>query len=274
MKSPYGLSAECVDCHSGSADFFCALSQESVEALSQIKHAATFPEDSVIFMEGQTPRGVFMLCQGQVKLSTTSRNGKTLILRIAKPGEVLGLDAVVTGRPYQLIAETMQPCLLNFVNRDDFLRFLKEHGDACLRAANQTGGYCHDAYDVVRSIGLSHSASRKIAKFLLASAVGGRVRNGVVRASLTLTHEDIAQIIGTSRETITRTIAEFKKKHIAELKLSILTIYDRAALERVVLESANGRKSPLTKALSQADVLSHQAVPTTGQAGRKTPGSI
>jgi len=109
--------------------------------------------------------------------------------RIAEPGEALGLDAVVTGRPYQLIAETMQPCLLDFVNRDDFLRFLKEHGDACLQAASQIGRYCHDAYDVVRSIGLSHSASGKIAKFLLASAVGGRVRNGVVRASLALTHE-------------------------------------------------------------------------------------
>jgi len=234
MNSPYGLPAECLDCHSRSADFFCALSQESVEALSQIKHAAAFPEDSVIFMEGQIPRGVFMLCYGQAKLSTISHDGKTLILRIAKPGEVLGLDAVVTRKAYALTAETMQPCLLNFVDCDDFVRFLKEHADACLRAAQDIAGYCHDAYAAVRSIGSSKSASGRIAKFLLASAVGGRVTNGVVCASLAMTHEDIGQLMGTSRETITRAMTEFKKKHIVELRRSILTIYDKAALERLV----------------------------------------
>ena len=234
MNSPYGLPSECLNCHLRSDDFFCALSPESVEAFTLIKQAVVLPQGAVIFMEGQTPRGIFLLCQGRAKLSTTSRDGKTLILRIAKPGEALGLDAVVIGKPYELIAETMQPCLLNFVNRDDFLRFLKEHGDACLRAAHHISGYCHDAYDVVRSIGLTHSASARIAKFLLASAVGGRVTNGVVRASLALTHEDIAQLMGTSRETITRTLTGFEKKDIVVLKGSILTIYDKLALERIV----------------------------------------
>jgi CRP/FNR family cyclic AMP-dependent transcriptional regulator len=235
MNSPYGLSpAECLNCHLRPESFFCALSQESAEAFNQIKHATVLPEDSVIFMEGQPPHGVFMLCEGMVKLSTSSRDGKTLILRIAKPGELLGLDAVVAGKPYELIAETMQPCLFNFVNRDDFLRFLKEHADACLRAAQDIAGYCHDAYAAVRSIGSSKSASGRIAKFLLASAVGGRVTNGVVCASLAMTHEDIGQLMGTSRETITRAMTEFKKKHIVELRRSILTIYDKAALERLV----------------------------------------
>jgi len=101
MNSPYGLSpAECLNCHRRPESFFCALSQESAEAFNQIKHATVFPEGSVIFMEGQTPRGIFMLCQGTAKLYTSSRDGKTLILRIAKAGEVLGLDAVVTGKPY------------------------------------------------------------------------------------------------------------------------------------------------------------------------------
>jgi CRP/FNR family cyclic AMP-dependent transcriptional regulator len=265
MNSPYGLPAECLDCHSRSADFFCALSQESVEALSQIKHAAAFPEDSVIFMEGQIPRGVFMLCYGQAKLSTISHDGKTLILRIAKPGEVLGLDAVVTRKAYALTAETMQPCLLNFVDCDDFVRFLKEHGDACLRVAHQIGGYCRDAYEVVRSIGSSQSAYGRIAKFLLASAVGGHVRDGAVSVSLALTHADIAQVMGTSRETVTRAMTEFKKKHIVELKRSVLTIYDKAALELLVLESAKRRQEiPAPKVVSQPGVFNPQAVPTAG----------
>jgi len=234
MNSPYGLPAECLTCHLRSNSFFCALSQESLKAFNQIKRGAVFPDGAVIFIEGQAPRGIFMLCQGQAKLSITSPAGKTLIVRIAKAGEVLGLDAVVTGKPYELTVETMQPSLLNFVNREDFLRFLKEHSDACLQAAQHIIRDCHDLYDVVRSIGLSHSASGRIAKFLLASARDGQVTNGVVRANLALTHEDMAQLMGTSRETITRTLTDFRKKDIVELKGSTLIIHNKSALERLV----------------------------------------
>lgn len=234
MHSPYGLPIECLNCHLRTDDFFCALPQKSLEALKQIKHAAVLPEGTVIFVEGQAPRGVFMLCQGQAKLSITSRDGKTLILRIAKPGEVLGLHAVVTGKPYELTAETMQPSQLNFVDREDFMRFLGGHSDACLHAAQHISRDCQDAYDVVRSIGLSPSVSGRVAKFLLASATDGQVRNGVVRARLTLTHDDIAQLMGTSRETITRTLSAFRKQDIVELKDFTLIIHNKPALERLV----------------------------------------
>jgi len=175
-----------------------------------------------------------MLCQGQAKLSTTSRDGKTFILRIAKPGEVLGLHAIITGKPYEVTVETMQPSQLGFVQREDFLRFLKEHGDACLRAAQHIGRDYRDACEVVRSVGLSHSISEKLAKFLLESSAEGQLAHGVVRTKLALTHEDIAQLIGTSRESITRTLTEFRKKDIVELKGSTLIIHNRPALEQLV----------------------------------------
>jgi CRP/FNR family transcriptional regulator, cyclic AMP receptor protein len=235
MNSPYGLSAECVTCPQRPAHFFCALSTESRRAFDQIKHVTVFPPGAVIFVEGQTARGIFMLCQGQAKLSTTSREGKTIILRIAKPGEALGLHAVVTGSPYELTVETMQPSLLNFVERGDFLLFLKEHGDACLRATQQISRECQDAYEALRSIVFSHSVSGRVAKFLLESAADGQVSNGVLRARFWLTHEDISQLIGTSRETITRTLSEFKKKDIVELKGSTLTIHNKPALEQLVV---------------------------------------
>jgi CRP/FNR family transcriptional regulator, cyclic AMP receptor protein len=234
MKSPYGLPAECLACHLRCDHFFCALSPESLKALNQIKHATAFPEGAVIFVEGQAPRGVFMLCQGQAKLSTTAKDGKTFIMRIAKPGEVLGLHAVVIGKPYEVTVETMQPCLLNWVNREDFLPFLKKHGDACLHAVQHISRDYHDACNVVRSVGLSHSISERLAKFLLESSAEGQVANGAVCARLALTHEEIAQLTGTSRETISRILSEFRRKHIVELKGSALIIHNKLALERLV----------------------------------------
>jgi CRP/FNR family transcriptional regulator len=163
----------CLNCHLRSRSFFCNLTPASMAAFNAIKHAAVFPEHAVVLVEGQNPWGIFILCQGRAKLSTTSRDGKTLIVRIAEAGEVLGLHAVITGGPYELTVETMQPCQLNFVGREDMLRFLKNHADASLHASQHLARDCSDAYGVVRSIGLSHSVSERFARFLLETSADG-----------------------------------------------------------------------------------------------------
>ncbi len=234
MMSGLNCVESCLSCHLRSRNFFCALSQDSMEAFNKIKHAAVFPEHAVVLVEGQSPCAVFILCQGRAKLCTTSRDGKTLIVRIAEPGEVLGLHAVVTGRPYELTVETMQPCQLNFVGREDMLRFLKEHADASLHATQHLARDCSDAYGVVRTIGLSHSVSERFARFLLETAADAQVNHGKVRVRLAMTHEEISQLVGTSRETITRLLSEFRRSEMAELKGSMLIIHNHPALKHLV----------------------------------------
>src|ERR1700748_3652133 len=119
---------------------FCDPPPAPLQSFESIKYATAYPKGAVLFVEGQMPRGIFVLCKGRVKLSICSTDGKTLILKIAEPGEVLGLSATVSGKAYELTAETVDPCQVNFVKREDFLRFLKEHGEACLRVAGQLSG--------------------------------------------------------------------------------------------------------------------------------------
>ena len=231
-----GLSCveSCLNCHLRSRNFFCDLSPSSIEAFNKIKHAAVFPEHAVVLVEGQNPCGIFVLCQGRAKLSTTSRDGKTLIVRIAEPGEILGLHAVITGGPYELSVETMQPSQLNFVGREELLRFLQEHPDASLRANAHLARDCSDVYGVVRTIGLSHSVSERFARFLLDTSDSGEATHGTVRVRLAMTHEEISHLIGTSRETITRLLSEFRRNDLAELKGSMLIIRNRPALLHMV----------------------------------------
>lgn len=235
--SPYGLPIidNCSGCKLRNCNFFCSLEQEAVKALDQLKHSNSFPEGSVVFLEGQDARGVYILCQGRAKLMTTNADGKSLILKIAEPGTILGLHSVISGKPHEVTVETLQPCQLAFIRREDFLRFLNEHGDACLRAAEHLARDCQSAYEVIRSIGLSHSVSEKLARLLLQWSTDGRVVDGVIRMKLALTHEEMAQLIGTSRETVTRTLSEFKKQRLLELNGSTLLIKNKAALERMVV---------------------------------------
>jgi CRP/FNR family transcriptional regulator, cyclic AMP receptor protein len=235
MRAPYGLEIieSCLSCPQREDRLFCNLPPAAVQGLASITSPAVYPKGASLFVEGQAPRGVFILCSGRVKLSTSSADGKTLILRISECGEVLGLPATVTGKPYELTADVIEPTQANFISREDFLRFLREHGEAALRVAQQLGETYHSAVAEMRSIGLSHSVGEKLARFLLDLSAEHKGQ-GEVKLTLTLTHEEIAQMIGASRETVSRMFGDFKKKQLLEVKGSTLIIKNKAGLERLL----------------------------------------
>src|SRR3984957_19528725 len=235
-RSPYGLQIieNCVTCPHKESRLFCNLPSEAIQHLSEITASATYPKGATLFVEGQPARGVFILCTGHVKLSTSSSDGRTLILRISEPGDLLGLPATISGRPYEVTADVIEPTQANFISQPDFLNFLREHGDAALRVAQELSESYQSAFAEMRTIGLSHSTGEKLARFLLDWSANHKSENGSVKFSLTLTHEEIEQMIGASRETVTRLFAHFKKKNLLQVKGSSVTIKDRPGLERLM----------------------------------------
>lgn len=238
-RSPYGLQIveNCVTCPHRESRLFCNLPPAAVQRLSEITASATYPKGASLFVEGQSPRGVFILCAGHVKLSTSSSDGRTLILRISEPGDLLGLPAAISGRPYEVTAEVIEPSQANFISRADFLDFLRDHGDAALRVAQELSESYQTAFAEMRTIGLSHSAREKLARFILDWSAHHASDNGAIKFSLTLTHEEIAQMIGASRETVTRLFAQFKKKNLLQIKGASVTITDKLGIERLLQES-------------------------------------
>jgi len=236
-RSPYGLSVadDCVSTTLRKNGSGKTLSQGSLQELDRIMHATSYPEGALVFVEGQSPRGIYVLCHGRAKLMATNKDGRTFILKIAEPGEILGLHSVVTGLAHELTVETLQPSQLAFIGREDFLRFLRTHGDACLYVAQQISNDCQSAYEVIRSIGLSHSVEEKLARVVLQWAGEAQTVNGEIRLKIALTHEEIAQLIGTTRESVTRTMGQLKKRRILELSGSTLHILNKPALERLLV---------------------------------------
>src|ERR1700730_17764541 len=187
MRAPYGLEIieNCLSCPHREDRLFCNLPVAAVQKLAEITSAAVYPKGAILFVEGQSPRGVFILCTGKVKLSTSSADGRSLILRFSEAGEVLGLPATVTAQPYELTADVIEPTQANFISRDDFLRFLRENGEAALRVAQQLGETYHSAIAEMRTIGLSHSAGEKLARFLLDLCSDHAKTNGEIRLNMT-----------------------------------------------------------------------------------------
>jgi CRP/FNR family transcriptional regulator len=202
--------------------------------LAEITSSATYPKGASLFVEGQPARGVIILCAGHVKLSTSSADGRTLILRISDPGELLGLPATISGRAYEVTADVIEPTQANFISQADFLNFLKEFGEAALRVAQELSDSYQTAFAEMRTIGLSHSAREKLARFILDWSSNHSSDNGTIRFNLTLTHEEIAQMIGSSRETVTRILGEFKKNNLLQVKGSSVTLKNKLGLESLL----------------------------------------
>lgn len=236
MRAPYGLNIldNCMSCPSRGEHLFCNLSVQAGQRLNEIKSTAVYPKGAMLFIEGQMARGVFVLCSGKVKLSTTSREGKTIITKISDSGDVLGLNAVVSNRPYEVTAEMMEPGQANFIPKDSLQLMLKDFPEAAMRAAQQLSRNYYTAYEEIRTLGLAASPSEKFAKLLLSWSTKTTQADGSSQVRLSLTHEEIAEIIGTTRETVSRLFSEFKKKQLMQAKGAVLVIRSRIALEKIV----------------------------------------
>jgi len=233
MNTPYGLEIvdNCQTCKLKREECFCNLSEGVLKSFSAISHQTTFPVDATLFVEGQSPRGVFLLCSGKVKLSTSSRDGKVLILKMAGPGEMLGLSAVISGTEYELTAETAMPCQVNFIPREPLLDLLEKHGEAGLRSAQALSREFQSAYRDIHDLILARSSAGKLAKLLLSWTPPATNNMKEIRVRSGLTHEEMAQMIGASRETVTRLLSDLRKKQLIRLEGSTLVIRNRMALE-------------------------------------------
>ena len=236
MRAPYGLNIldNCLSCPVRGEHLFCNLSIHAGQRLNEIKSTAVYPKGAMLFIEGQQPRGVFVLCTGKVKLSTSSREGKTIITKISDSGDIMGLNAVVSNRPYEVTAEMMEPGQANFIPRESFLQMLKDYPEVAMRVAQQLSRNYYTAYEEIRTLGLAASPSEKFAKLLLSWSTKSTQDDGSSQVKMTLTHEEIAEIIGTTRETVSRLFSDFKRKQLMQLKGATLVIRSRIALEKIV----------------------------------------
>jgi CRP/FNR family cyclic AMP-dependent transcriptional regulator len=229
-------SLDCINCEHRSLRMFCNLDGAALADYATIGVETSFTRGTTLFNEGGRSNGVFVICTGQVKLFCTSKEGKTLILKIAMPGDVLGLGAVISGSTYEVTAETLEPTQIKTIPRDDFLSFLEKHGEGSLHAAKALSDDYKAAFFDARRLALSGSSAGRLAGVLLdwgkTAATCGKFE---MRFTMALTHEELANMVGSSRETVTRMLSRFKKEELIQMRGSSILILAPESLERLAV---------------------------------------
>jgi CRP/FNR family transcriptional regulator, cyclic AMP receptor protein len=212
----------------------CGLPVNIAEAIEQEAVTTTYPTGAVLFAEGQVPRGIFIVRRGRVKLSICGSDGRTLILRIVEPGCPLGVAAVVSARQFEATAETQEPSEISFLRQTDLLRLMRSNGEIALWVTQQISQDYAATCREIRDLILSDSASEKLARLLVGWLDQNAESKHPTQVKLSLTHEEIGQMIGTSRETVSRLFAGFKKQHLIQQSGATLVVPNRMALESLI----------------------------------------
>ncbi len=235
MATPFTVRSQnesCLTCTDRHTGWFCNLSPQALVEYDALGMHVSVPSDGTLFHEGQPARSVYILCSGQVKLTTSSKEGKILLVRLAKPGDVLGLSAAMSGTPYETSAQAVEPTLVKSFQRQDFLHFIERHIEGSLHAAQMLNREYRDALSDAVRLALSTNISGRVARLFLEMASGKNEPKP--RFTLSLTHEELSTMLGTTRESVTRVLSEFKRKEIIGINGSAITILRKDALELLV----------------------------------------
>lgn len=213
------------------SDFFNRLSPPASQDLSAMQFPQSYGPNVVLFSEKDAVEGIWIVIDGEVRVSINSSEGRRLSLSIARKGEILGLGSALSGNPYDVTAETLYPARLAHIGRREFLGFLVRHPEAYQAVIEELSRYVTQACEQLRTVGLSATAPEKLARLLLDWSENGQTTElGEARFRFSLTHEEIGEFIGASRETVTRTLSNFKTRRLVAFQGSMMTIPSRTAL--------------------------------------------
>ncbi len=216
-RGPYNLKVieNCFGCVTKDNGLFCQLPHSALTDLNALRQTALYPKGALLFVEGQPTRGLFLICTGQAKLYVNSAEGQSLTLRTVESGEVMCLSSLIADEPYPATAETVCPSQIGFLPRLAFLQLMRAHPDVSLRVAKHLSMEISKAWQQTRMLALAPDTHAKLTQFLLDWAEKhGQLTSDGLLITLHMTHEEIARNIGSSRESVSRILSDWKQRGV------------------------------------------------------------
>lgn len=222
----------CLLCKSRKPGWFCNLSPQALAEYDALSTHVMLPMNSILFAEGQAPRNVSVVCEGRVKLTKSSREGKTLLVKIAKAGDVLGLSAAVSKTPYEVTAQAIELTQIKTFHQKDFLQFIQRHVEGSVHAAESLSNEYRSVLSDACRLALSSSIAGRVAHLLLELVVESKnAQDAQPELHMSLKHEELASMLGSSRESVTRVLNSFRRKGIISIQGTRMIILRKEALE-------------------------------------------
>jgi CRP/FNR family transcriptional regulator len=195
---------------------------------------SVYPKGVVVFLNGERPRGIYCICSGRVKLSAHSPDGRGIVAGYPSAGSVIGVREVISGEPHDFTARTVEESEIGFMDKERFLGLLAGNGSVCLRLAQSLGEELSRAYTDLRNAALAGPEERLASLLLrLCEEYGEPAPEGIV-IRLGVSQEEMAEMAGISRRTLTRALDKLKKMDLVKCGRRVTIVKNKSALQNLL----------------------------------------
>lgn len=229
------LALHCQTCQSRGKSVFCDLSEDHLKEIDSAKTTNHYKPHQIVFYEGNQPYGLYCVASGKIKIYKMDTEGHQQIVRLAGPGDLMGYRCLLAEEAYSATAETLEEAAICFIDKKTFFHVLETHPSTAFHVLSAL------AHDLGRAetqmVNLIHKNIReRLAELLLIfQKKYGEKTNSGVRLKITLTREELAELIGTTQESVIRLMTEFKTDGLIAVEGRDITLLDIKKL----IETAN-----------------------------------
>ncbi len=206
----------CETCKSRFDSVFCMLDEEELGTLSNSKHCNFYLRGQTIFNEGNQPMGLFCINTGKVKLSQAGFEGKEQIIRLAKDSDILGYRALISGEAYSATATVIEDSKICLIPKDVFYELVQHNSKLTSGIMKLLADELKDAEDKITNIAQKPVLERLAETLLMLKEYYG-IEDNDNSLNITITREEIANIVGTATETVIRLMSDLRKEGMIKL---------------------------------------------------------
>jgi len=214
-----------------SISVFSSLPDTVIQRLDSSLISSSRGAGEILYAQNEKPCGLYVLFHGKVKMTAVVAGGKTALLRISRAGDLLGLNAVIAQHPYMATARVIKECRLAFIAREDLVSLMMRYSELGLFISQRLAEDCAEALTEMLFLRVTSSSLQRLAMLLLrwSAANGGRQR----RLPVFYTQAEIGQMIGASRETVTRLINQLERDGEISFSRSKLKILNERGMRKI-----------------------------------------
>lgn len=214
-------------------NLFSALTKAELQEMNRITRMEEVKKRRPIYLPGDPSHTVYLLKKGRVKISSTASSGKEVTFEILEPGEIFGELEVLEDSPRETLAETLDDTLICGIRREDFERYLRQHPDMALRLTKLIGLRLRRIHSRVEDL-VFRDVPARLAHLLLELKKTDSVHDGAgIRLRAKLTHQEMANLIGCSRETVSAILGQFREKGLLRMDARTITILNPSGLSDI-----------------------------------------
>lgn len=226
------MHVNCQECNARTHSIFCELTPSEIDSVSHYKTVTQYKKKSIIFNQGGQPHGIYTVNSGKVKIYQITENGKEQIVRLAKEGDVLGYRALLTGEKYSCTAETIEDSKICFIPKSVFFDMVDKNISISRRLLQLLSADLKRAENKISTL-VEKPVRERLAEAILflKEIYGFEADNATL--NIVLTREEIANIVGTSKETAIRLLSELKDENVVQFVGKKIKVTDLKTLNHL-----------------------------------------